>query len=122
MNKLHSFLAVLIMALVLNQPTLASSQYNTEEMMDCVPVGDIAMKITTLQKMGYKREFIETSLEELVDEKMSLWITPISKLVFSTAEQSFEKIVKQAIGFCLNTMKMHKKGNISRHVKIQFSI
>lgn len=118
MINLHSILAVLSMAFVLNQPVLAANEFESKEMMQCVPVGEMAQKISKLQKLGYKRKFIETSLEKQLDENMYLWITPISKLIFSKIDQSSEKVVKQAIGYCLNTIKMHRNGHITKKIEV----
>jgi hypothetical protein len=86
-------------------------------MKACIPVGEIAKRISKLQKLGFKREFVEIKLNQELNENLSVWITPLSKLVFSRQEKSPEKSIKQAIGYCLQTMKAHKKIHHSIYVE-----
>ena len=109
MFNLHTILAAALIMTVVAQPAIASGEFNEKEMAACTPVGKIAMKISKLQAQGLNRTFIEEGLNEELDEHLSLWVKPISRLVFSNQEESSEKVVKQAIGLCLNTIKRHKK-------------
>ncbi|MCF6204500.1 MAG: hypothetical protein L3J59_12685 [Methylococcaceae bacterium] len=109
MFNLHSILAAFAIVSVAIQPVVASETFNEKEMAACATVGKIAIKISKLQAQGLKRKFIEAGLKEELDESLSLWVKPISRLVFSRQEQSPEKVVKKVIGYCLHTMKMHKK-------------
>lgn len=109
MFNLHTILAAVLLMTVVTQPAIASGEFNEKEVAACTPVGKIAMKISKLHAQGLNRAFIEAGLNEELGEHLSLWVKPISRLVFSNQEESSEKVVKQAIGFCLNTMKMHKK-------------
>lgn len=108
----HSISIVLMLAVVLAMLThsvFAGQEFNTEEITACAPIGRIAMKIIKLRKAGHEKESIEGVLMEQLDQKMSLWIIPISRLVFSHSEQSSAKVTKKAISYCLNTMKKHEK-------------
>ncbi|MCK5832020.1 MAG: hypothetical protein KAH20_17145 [Methylococcales bacterium] len=111
MFKLHSIITPIIMIAFLSQPAAAVDEYNSEEVAACVPVGKIAMKISKLQAQGLEQEFIEKALNEELREPLSLWVKPISALVFSKKKQASEKTIKEAIGYCLQTMKSHKKMN-----------
>ncbi len=117
MLKLHSIIATFIVATAIAQPTIASSEFNEEDVMACVPVGEIAKRISELQKLGFEREFVETKLNQELNKGLSVWISPLSKLVFSRQEKSPEKSIKQAIGYCLQTMKAHKKIRHSVYVE-----
>lgn len=105
------------MTVIFNQSTVASGEYNSEEIAACIPVGDIAMEISKLQDQGYERKLIETRLKKRLNEQLSLWVAPISVLIFSRHEQSSKKVIKQAIGYCLQMMKAHKKKHKQHYVE-----
>lgn len=94
---------------VLDQPMPESREYSLEEISACVPVGEMAMKMTKLQRSGHDREFVEGSIKKHLDGGLALWVAPIAELVFSNAAESSEKVVKEAIRYCLRTMKWHNK-------------
>ena len=102
-------LTVLSLATILSQPAFAAGMYNVKEMSACVPVGEIAMKMIDLRESGHEREFIETTMKKHLDRNLALWVSPIAKLVMAEPEKPNEKVIKQALGYCLRTMKKHKR-------------
>lgn len=94
---------------ILDQPIPGSRKYSLNEISACVPVGEIAMKMTKLQRSGHGREFVEGSIKKHLDGGLTLWVAPIAELVFSKSTESSEKVVKEAIRYCLRTMKWHNK-------------
>ncbi len=109
MQHLKSLLALFCLFTVSIQPTFASNKYSVDEMAACTPVGDIAMKMVHLRSQGYEWRIIKTSVKKNIHSHLALWVTPIAKLVVSNPSTSSEKIVKQAIRFCLRTNKKHRK-------------
>jgi hypothetical protein len=109
MQKLKQFLAILGLITFISQPVDAASQYSVDEMASCVPVGDLAMKMVSLRDRGYEWEIIKTSVAEHIRRDLIIWVTPIATLVMSAPAESSEKIVKQAIRYCLRANKWHKK-------------
>lgn len=105
-----SIVLILVALLTMLMPSVfAEQEFDTEEVTACIPIGRIAMKIIELRKEGHDKKLIEEALMEQLDRNMSLWIAPISKLVFSHSEQLSDKVTKKAISYCLNTMKKHMK-------------
>jgi len=109
LNKHSMVLMIVVLLATSNQTVFASYEFDTEAMTACVPVGKIAMKMIDLIKAGHEKETIEATLKEQLDQNLSLWITPISSLVFSNTEQSSETVTKKAIGYCLNIIKIHRQ-------------
>jgi|GEM_PF-5583346 len=94
---------------VLDQPHPQFRDYSVHEISARVPVGEFAMKMAKLRGSGHDREFVEASVKKGLDGDLALWITPLAELIFSKPEESSETVVKEAIRFCLRTMKWHNK-------------
>ncbi len=108
MFNLHIVLAAPLLVAVVSQPVFANDEFTTDDITACTPIGKIAVRMTELQDKGLKREFIESGMHGELGEELSLWVKPISNIVFSSQQETSEKIIKQAIRYCLHTMRKHK--------------
>lgn len=114
----HTVISILIMTVVffivsiltdiIIRPALSSDQFYTQEVVFCTPIGGIAMTISKLRKSGHEQNLIEQILRKKLDQNLSLWVTPLTKIVFSEPEKATEKVVKQAIKYCLRSLKAHQ--------------
>lgn len=82
--------------------------FNEQELAKCIVVGKIAMRMNELKDKGLDKKFIEAGLNEELGSHLSLWVKPISKIIFSEQNESSKILVKQAIGYCFRVMKTHK--------------
>jgi len=109
MRTLKYLLTTLTLIAFFAQPVSATTRYSVDEMANCVPVGDIAMKAISFKKQGFQWEYIKTSVTEHIRTDLIIWVALITALVMSSQSESSEKIVKRAIRYCLRTNKRHSK-------------
>ena len=67
----------------------------------------MAMQMTKFRGLGYNKANVTSLARINIDGDLTLWINPVADLVFSKPRESSEKVIKQAIGYCLDTMRRH---------------